>query len=48
MSRIIIVMLITTLFRVDFDLVKQTNKYQLTKLPSEDIESTKYIKRIYL
>ena len=43
MSGIKMIMLISTLFRVDFDLVKQTNKYQLTKLPSEDIESTKYI-----
>ena len=43
MSGIIMIMLISTLFRVHFDLVKQTNKYQLTKLPSEDIESTKYI-----
>ena len=43
MSGIKMIMLISTLFRVDFDLVKQTNKYQLTKLPSENIESTKYI-----
>ena len=38
-------LLLRTLFTVDFDLVKLANKYQLTKLPSKDNESAKYLKK---
>ena len=40
--------IISTLFTIGFDLVKWTNKYQLTKLPSKDNESIKYLKGNYL
>ena len=41
-------LLLTTLFTVDFNIVKWINKCQLTKPLSKDNESTKYQKGNYL
>ena len=44
----ILMIIISTLFTVGFDLVEETTKYQLRKLPSKDDKSTKYLKGNYL
>ena len=40
---IFIIIIAKYLFTVGLDLVKQTNKYQLTKLPSKENKSTKML-----